>query len=68
MSPDKLVRMSNQIAIFFRSQPGSDQVDKVAGHLKDFWGPEMRQELKTYAGSGHEAELDELVRRALPMI
>jgi formate dehydrogenase subunit delta len=52
MSPDKLVRMANQIATFFSSQPGEDKVERVAAHLKDFWGPEMRSELKQYAKAG----------------
>jgi formate dehydrogenase subunit delta len=67
MSPDKLIRMANQIATFFRSQPGEDQAERVAGHLKDFWGPEMRAELKAHADH-HEDQLDDLVRRALAMI
>lgn len=67
MSPDKLIRMANQIATFFRSQPGEDQAERVAGHLKDFWGPEMRAELKAHA-KGQEDRLDPLVRRALPLI
>jgi len=45
MSPEKLVRMANQIAIFFESQPGEDQADKVAQHLSDFWDPRMRAEI-----------------------
>jgi formate dehydrogenase subunit delta len=68
MSPEKLVRMANQIATFFSSQPGTDQAERVAAHLKDFWGPEMRRELKEYARGGHERELDTLVRQALPLI
>ena len=68
MSPEKLVRMANQIATFFSSQPGADQAERVAGHLKDFWGPEMRAELKAHAAAGHEGDLDDLVRRALPLI
>jgi formate dehydrogenase subunit delta len=68
MSPDKLVRMANQIATFFSSQPGEDKAERVAAHLKDFWGPEMRSELKQYAKAGHDDDLDDLVRRALPLI
>jgi formate dehydrogenase subunit delta len=68
MSPDKLVRMANQIATFFSSQPGEDKVERVAAHLKDFWGPEMRAELKDHAKAGHDDDLDELVVRALPLI
>lgn len=68
MSPEKLVRMANQIATFMASQPGTDQVERVAAHLKDFWGPEMRAELKDYARAGDAPDLDDLVRRALPLI
>jgi formate dehydrogenase subunit delta len=39
MSPDKLVRMANQIATFFSSQPGEDKVERVAAHLNGFLGP-----------------------------
>ena len=49
MSHEKLVRMANQIASFFATQPGTDQAERVAGHLKDFWGPEMREDLKAQA-------------------
>ncbi len=45
MSPEKLVRMANQIAVFFATQPGSDQPDRVAQHLRDYWDPRMRAEL-----------------------
>ncbi|NKX44843.1 formate dehydrogenase subunit delta [Roseicyclus persicicus] len=67
MSPEKLTRMANQIAGFFKTQPGRDQAERVAQHLKDYWDPRMRAELKAHA-KGHEGELDELVRRALPLI
>ena len=66
-SADKLVRMANQIAAFFATQPGRDQAERVAAHLRDFWGPEMRADLKAHA-KAHEADLDDLVRRALPLI
>ena len=49
MSPDKLVRMANQIAVFFASQPGGDQADRVAQHLRDYWDPRMRAELAALA-------------------
>ena len=40
----------------------------MAAHLKDFWGPEMRSELKSYVAAGHDGDVDELVVRALPLI
>lgn len=44
----KLITMANQIAMFFDSQTGSDPVENVADHLRDFWDPRMRQQLKQY--------------------
>jgi hypothetical protein len=38
MSPEKLVRMANQIATFFSSQPGTDQAERVAAHLNGLLG------------------------------
>lgn len=67
MAADKLVRMANQIATFFATQPGRDQAERVAAHLKDFWGPEMRAALKAQADDP-KVELNDLVRRALPLI
>lgn len=51
MSPEKMVMMANQIAAFFDSQPGHAS-DKVADHLKDFWEPRMREQLKSYVAAG----------------
>lgn len=67
MSPEKLTRMANQIATFFHSQPGEDQAERVAAHLKDFWGPEMRTALKDHAAQD-DSDMDVLVKRALPLI
>lgn len=52
MSPDKLVRMANQIATFFQSQPGEAQAAKVAAHLRDYWAPPMRAELARHVRGG----------------
>ena len=45
MSPDKLIHMANQIALFFESKPHAEGVAGVAGHINDFWEPRMRREL-----------------------
>ncbi|SHM35435.1 formate dehydrogenase subunit delta [Roseibium suaedae] len=45
MSPDKLARMANQIATFFKSRPHQEGIDGVAAHLSDFWEPRMRTQL-----------------------
>ena len=46
-SPEKLVRMANQIAQFFDSQPGTpeDKAQSIAAHLNDFWAPQMRADI-----------------------
>ncbi|MCB2115104.1 MAG: formate dehydrogenase subunit delta [Rhodobacteraceae bacterium] len=52
MSPEKMVYMANQIATFFKSQPGTDQADRVAAHLRDFWEPRMRAQLSAHIAAG----------------
>ncbi|WP_333830655.1 formate dehydrogenase subunit delta [Pararhodobacter sp.] len=64
MLPDKLVHMANQIATFFKSQPGGDQAERVAAHLSDFWDPRMISALRAHAAKGG-AGLDALVIAAL---
>lgn len=60
MSPEKMVTMANQIATFFKTQPGTDQADRIAAHLRDFWDPGMRAELQSYVSKGGSG-LDALV-------
>ena len=62
MSPEKMVMMANQIATFFNSQPG-DRAEKVADHLRDYWEPRMRAQLRQYIAEGG-AGLDPLVTHA----
>jgi hypothetical protein len=50
MSPDKLVRMANQIATFFHSKPHDEAVAGVADHISNFWEPRMRAQLFDSAG------------------
>lgn len=42
MSPDKLVHMANQIALFMESKPHDEGVTGFANHINDFWEPRMR--------------------------
>jgi formate dehydrogenase subunit delta len=39
----KIVRMANQIATFFLSQPENVRVDGVATHINKFWETRMRR-------------------------
>lgn len=60
----KLVRMANQIATFFASQPGDAQAAEVAGHLRAFWEPRMLQALYAHVDAGGEG-LSPLALRAV---
>jgi len=42
---EKLIRMANQIATFFMSQPEADRAKGVATHINKFWEPRMRTHL-----------------------
>ncbi|MCC1482495.1 formate dehydrogenase subunit delta [Roseibaca sp. Y0-43] len=63
MSPEKMVRMANQIATFFKTQPKADAPACVAEHIKDYWDPSMRAQLCDYVEAGGEG-LDDVVVRA----
>ena len=62
MSPETMIRMANQIADFWRSQP-QDPAEHVAEHMKDYWEPRMRDQLLTYISQGGEG-LDPIVTEA----
>lgn len=63
---EKLVKMANQIAVFFDSQPG-DPAEGVARHINEFWEPRMREGLLAHAATT-TAGLSPSVVRALPLI
>lgn len=54
MSPEKMIRMANQIAIFFESKPHAEGLAGVAGHINDFWEPRMRRQLLDHLAAGGE--------------
>lgn len=52
MSHDKLVRMANDIANFFATQPQDDAEAGVADHINRFWEPRMRRQLFDHLDAG----------------
>lgn len=52
MSPEKMIHMANQIAIFFESKPHAEGVSGVALHISDFWEPRMRKQLFDHIAGG----------------
>ncbi len=46
MDTHRLVRMANDIANFFHSEPEHQvALDGIAGHIRRFWDPRMRREI-----------------------
>ena len=49
---EKLVRMANQIATFFLSQPEATRVQGVSNHINKFWEPRMRRQFFEIVDNG----------------
>jgi formate dehydrogenase subunit delta len=60
MTPEKMVHMANQIALFFAGYPEDEAVAGVADHIKKFWEPRMRAQLQAHLAAGG-ADLHPLV-------
>jgi len=65
---DKLVRMANQIADFFRPYADEKAIAGVQEHLRAFWTKRMRTALAEYAAAGgqglHRNVIEALRREA----
>lgn len=64
----KLVRMANQIATFFHSQPAETRAPGVATHINKFWEPRMRRQFFDIVDNRGGEGLDPLVLDAAPLI
>jgi formate dehydrogenase subunit delta len=64
MNADKLTRMANQIAGFFRSYPKDQAMAGIRDHIVAFWTPGMRRQILAHASLGAQG-LDPLVAEAL---
>jgi formate dehydrogenase subunit delta len=63
-SPERLVRMANQIGAFFRTQGHDKAVPGTAEHIRKFWDPRMRAAILAHLDAGG-AGLDPDVREAV---
>jgi formate dehydrogenase subunit delta len=66
MSTANLIKMANQIAQYFASEP--DQQVAVLGvrnHLQMYWAPTMRKELLVWQTEHQGADLHPLVQAAV---
>jgi formate dehydrogenase subunit delta len=65
MNIERLVKMANEIGVFFEQSPGHrEAVNAIATHLRNFWEPRMRREIIDYARKDG-ADLREIVREAV---
>lgn len=65
MNVERLVAMANDIAAFFAAEPDADSAaDQVANHLRKFWEPRMRKEIRRFLETGG-AGLSPLARRGV---
>ncbi len=67
MSPDRIIRMANQIATFFETASPAEAAEDVARHINDFWEPRMRAQLLALPPAS-AAALRPAVRAALPLL
>ena len=64
-NPDRLAAMANQIAAFFKTQPG-DAAANIADHLMKFWTASMCAALVAHVEAG--GAIDPTAKRAVEML
>jgi formate dehydrogenase subunit delta len=63
METADIVRMTNQIAGFFKAYGHDEAVKEIANHINSFWDPRMRTHFFKYLATGG-AGLDPLIIKA----
>ena len=54
MNHATLVRMANQIATFYKPYEEAEAIASTEGHIKRFWDPRMKTDLKRLVAEGGE--------------
>lgn len=57
----ELVRMANEIAMFYEPYPHDEAVADIAQHIRDFWEPRMRRAMAEQLAAGAD-DLSPLAR------
>jgi formate dehydrogenase subunit delta len=66
MDAHRLVKMANDIASFFKSEPDhAVAIEAVAGHIRRFWDPRMRREILKWVDERGGEGLQPLALEAL---
>jgi formate dehydrogenase subunit delta len=63
METRDMVRMANQISMFFKSYGEKEALEGIAEHINKFWEPRMRQMFFAHIDQGGEG-LSEAVKTA----
>ncbi len=62
---EHLTQMANDIGAYFHAEPRrEDAVNGIAGHIKRYWTPRMRQKIVQHLQEGGEG-LEDLPREAV---
>jgi formate dehydrogenase subunit delta len=68
MNVDNLVKMANEIALFYAAEAPHDEAAKnIATHLQRFWEPRMRKTIIEH-NLGGGAGLQDVVRDAVKLL
>ncbi len=65
MSGNTMVRMANEIAANFGALDEAKATAETAGHIRRFWEPRMRAELKRLTAEGQTSGLEPVARKAV---
>lgn len=52
MEAEKMIHNANQIALFWASYPHDEALAGVLSHLKRYWEPRMRTQIRQYVAGG----------------
>ena len=52
MEASDIIRMTNQIAVFFRAYGHDEALKEIANHINNFWEPRMRKMFFDYIAQG----------------
>ena len=66
-SENRLVKMANQMAGYFKVFPEAQAVAGLADHINKFWDPRMRREILALAAAGGDG-FEPLVTKAIPAV
>ena len=65
MNTETLVRMANQIGCFFEFMPNRSQaLNDIVLHIKKYWEPRMRAQLRQHLAADQGSGLSDIVLKA----